>query len=56
MPLTPFVIGGMLAWLGACYVIKFFEWVYEADSVSKEVTHDMIEEALSGMKKWFTTI
>jgi hypothetical protein len=56
LPLTPFVVLFLGFVLLACYVLYFFEWVYEASERDIQITREMQSEMKAYMKKWFTTI
>lgn len=56
IPATPFVVVFLAgAWV-MCYMIRFYEWAYEADDFCKQVTTDMISDIKKTFVKWFTTI
>lgn len=54
IPLTPFVVSGVLAMLTIGYIFMFFEWVYDSNDLRySKITRDRYIEFL---KKWFTSI
>jgi len=56
IPATPFVVIVGLCMIFSGYVIRFFEWVYEASDFNKDITDMIIENRKLHIKKWFTTI
>jgi hypothetical protein len=56
IPATPFVTAFLLVALLMIYVSIFFEWLYDADTHDKRVTHSMKKDVLEHLKKWFTTV
>lgn len=56
IPATPFIVVFLAGALVMCFMIRFYEWAYEADDFSKRVTSEMISDTKKYFVKWFTTI
>jgi hypothetical protein len=56
IPATPLFIGANLLLIIMTYIVKFVEWVYEADDLNKTITNEILNELWARIKKWMTTI
>ena len=56
IPATAVVVPWHLLLLSAWYVLKIFEWIYEAGKWDKGITQGLIADSKKELKDWFTTI
>lgn len=56
IPATVVVVPWYLLLLSALYVLKIFEWIYEAGKWDKEITQALIADSKKELKDWFTTV
>lgn len=54
IPLTPFVVSGVLGMLAVGHLIMFFEWLYDSDSLKYSM--NLRDEYIETLQKWFTTL
>lgn len=54
IPLTPFVLGFILAILAVGHLIMFFEWLYDIDDI--KYSKMVVDDYINFLKKWFTSI
>ena len=56
IPATPFVLVFLTLAYMILNVIRFFEWVYEANEWNKRATQECIQDIVDRFKSWCTTI
>lgn len=56
VPVTLLIVLLFIFWLLVLWVMMFFEWVYNASDLDREVSKEMQSDAFEFLKRWFTTI
>jgi hypothetical protein len=56
VPATPFVSSYFVLLILGYFIVKFFEWLYDASSFDKYLTHQLYLDQLQSFKRWFTTL
>jgi hypothetical protein len=56
IPLTPVVVSFNLLMIFVCSVSIFYGWLYEDTDMEKSINHELMQDYISNLKKWFTTI
>ena len=56
IPVTPLIVAWSVMLLLVFYVVRFGQWLYEANDWDKSITQDIIDKQYELLKLWFTSI
>jgi len=56
IPLTPFVLIGLLVSIIFTYFVSAYDWLYETDEYNRILIKNIREEYFYKLRKWFTTV
>ena len=56
IPLTPFVVVGLLFLITVTYAVSLYDWLYETDEYNRTLIKNIREEYFYNLKDWLTTV